>query len=131
MSLAYFPAFIYLVEKQTIIMKKFIVIYHAPAEAVAEMSNVSPEQMAEGMKPWMDWAAKCGDQLVDMGTPLMGGLKLNPDGSSMQSDREVTGYSVLQAESMDEAKALLQGHPHLAWTGGCAIEIHESMPLAM
>lgn len=112
-------------------MKKFIVIYHAPAEAVAQMANANPEDMAEGMKPWMDWAAKCGEQLVDMGTPLMGGVKVLPDGTSENSEREVTGYSVLQAEDMDDAKSLMEGHPHLAWTGGCAIEIHESMPLPM
>ena len=112
-------------------MKRFIVIYHAPAEALAQSANASPEEMAEGMKPWMEWAAKCGDQLVDLGTPLMGGQKVMPDGSSSISVREVAGYSVLQAENMDEAKALVDGHPHLAWTGGCEIEIHESMPLPM
>ena len=110
-------------------MKKFIVIYHAPAEAMAQMANVTPEEMQEGMKPWMDWAAKCGDQLVDMGTPLMGGQRVLPDGTSQDSTREVTGYSVLQANDMAEAKSLVDGHPHLAWTGGCEIEVHESMPL--
>jgi len=110
-------------------MKKFIVIYHAPAEAVAQMANASPEEMAKGMEPWMAWAAKCGDQLVDLGSPLMGGQKVLPDGTSQNSDREVTGYSVLMAENMEGAKALIEGHPHLAWTGGCEIEIHESMPL--
>jgi hypothetical protein len=30
---------------------------------------------------------------------------------------------------MDAAKALLNGHPHLAWAEGCAIEIHEAMPM--
>lgn len=112
-------------------MKKFIVIYHAPAEALAQSANATPEQMAEGMKPWMEWAAKCGDQLVDMGTPLMGGRKVLPDGSSSNSAREVAGYSVLQAANMNEAMALIDGHPHLEWTGGCEIEIHESMPLPM
>jgi len=112
-------------------MKKFMVIYHAPAEAVAQMASATPEEMKAGMEPWMTWAAKCGEQLVDMGTPLMGGLKLRPDGSSENSVREVTGYSVLQAENMDEAKSLVEGHPHLAWTGGCEIEIHESMPLPL
>jgi len=112
-------------------MKKFIVIYHAPAEALAQSANATPEQMAEGMKPWMEWAAKCGDQLVEMGTPLMGGQKVLTDGSSRNSDREVAGYSVLQAENMDEAKALMSGHPHLGWNEGCQIEIHESMPLPM
>ncbi len=30
---------------------------------------------------------------------------------------------------LDEAKSLLKSHPHLAWTGGCDIEVHESVPM--
>ena len=112
-------------------MKKFIVLYHAPAEAMAKMAEATPEDMQKGMEPWMAWATKCGDHLVDLGTPLMGGQALNSDGSSVNSSREVTGYSILEAEDMEGAKALLQGHPHLGWTDGCQIEVHESMPLLM
>ncbi len=108
-------------------MKKYIVIYHAPDELMAQSANASPEKMEKGMEQWMTWAAKCGDQLVDLGNPLMGGQKLTADGNSQKSNRQVCGYSVLQAESIDEAKALLEGHPHLAWNGACEIEIHESM----
>ncbi len=56
-------------------MSKYIVIYHAPAEVMAQMANATPEEREEGMKPWMAWAEKCGDQLVDLGTPLVGWCK--------------------------------------------------------
>ena len=110
-------------------MKNYLVIYHAPAEALAASAEQTPEEMEKGMEPWMAWAAQCGDQLVDLGQPLIGGQRLNTDGSSNPSDREVCGYSMLKANSMDEAKTLLQGHPHLAWTAGCEIEVHETMPI--
>lgn len=110
-------------------MKKFLVLYHAPASAMEGMANATEEEKMEGMKPWMAWAEKCGSQLIDLGSPLMGGLRLTPDGGSSASSKEVTGYSMLQAENLDGAKALLEGHPHLAWTEGCDIEIHESIPL--
>ena len=110
-------------------MKKFIVTYHAPAEALAEMADVSPEQKEEGMKPWMAWAEKCGSHLVDLGTSLAGGIRLNPDGSDNPSTRQVCGYSILQAENMDVARALLRDHPHLKWLNTCQIELHESIPL--
>ena len=87
------------------------------------------QQMQEGMKPWMEWSARCGDKLVDMGSPLMGGLSLGADGSTTPSSHDVTGYSILQAESMEEAKGLLQGHPHLGWNADCQIEVHECQPL--
>jgi hypothetical protein len=77
----------------------------------------------------LEWAKKCGDQLVDMGTPLSGGIKLSPDGKSSMSVNGVVGYSILQAENIEGAKSLMEGHPHLQWRADCEIEIHESMPL--
>ncbi len=110
-------------------MKKFIVLYHAPVDAMKQTENSSPEEQAKGMELWMQWAQKCGDKLVDIGSPLMNGQKLNPDGKSEGSNKNVVGYSVLQAENIEEAKALLKGHPHLGWNAECAIEVHETMPL--
>lgn len=111
-------------------MRNFVVIYHAPATFMEQAKDASPEEMQKGMEQWMEWAAKCGDGLVDLGTPLSGGQKLSKSGSS-PSDRNVVGYSMLQAEDMQGAKALLAGHPHLGWMAGCEIEVHESMPLPM
>lgn len=48
---------------------------------------------------------------MDMGTPLMNGQQLNHDGTSKNSDKNVLGYSILQAENMDDAKGLLSEHP--------------------
>ena len=111
-------------------MKKFIVLYHAPPSAMERMASASAEEMKKGMEPWMEWAERCGSGLVDWGSPLTGGQKLNKSGSS-PSEKQVVGYSILQAEDMQSAKALLQGHPHLDWTAGCEIEVHESMPPPM
>lgn len=111
-------------------MKKFIVIYHMPQSAMEGMKNVSPEDMKKGMESWMVWAKKCGSGLVDMGTPLANGQKVTKDGTS-PSNAGVVGYSILQAESMEDAVAMLKGHPHLEWADGCEIEVHESMPLPM
>jgi len=109
-------------------MKKFIVIYHASASAMKRMQNSSPEDMKKGMELWMEWANKIGSGLVDMGTPLGGGQKLTEAGS-FPSDKNVVGYSILQAEDMDGAKALIEGHSHLGWASGCEIEVHESLPM--
>lgn len=110
-------------------MKKFIVIYHAPIDAMQQTAKLSPEDQAKGMEAWMQWAKKCGNKLVDLGSPLMNGQQLSPDGKSKNSDKNVAGYSVLQAANMEEAKALLNGHPHLGWNAACSIEVHETMPL--
>lgn len=77
----------------------------------------------------MAWAQKCGDKHVDLGSPLANGKQVTPDGKNQKSNKDVAGYSVLQAENMDEAMSLMQGHPHLGWNASCSIEIHEVMPL--
>ena len=110
-------------------MKNFIVIYHAPAEAMAQMGEATPEQREEGMKQWMAWKDSIGSSLVDFGAPLVGGQRLLPDGSTQPSTKEVSGYSILQANDIDAAKALLANHPHLKWTEGCDIEVHETVPM--
>lgn len=110
-------------------MKKFLVIYHAPADAMQQTANASPEEAEKGMEAWMVWAKKCGDKLIDMGTPLTGGLKLMEGGGSDHSTRQVVGYSILQAGNMEEARDLMDGHPHLGWNGACEIELHEAMPM--
>ncbi|MEQ8470177.1 MAG: YciI family protein [Marinoscillum sp.] len=109
-------------------MKKFLVIYHAPQSVVEQMAQATPEQRAESMKPWMEWKEALGDKMLDLGAPLFGGQKLNPNGSVAPSQKEVTGYSMIQAGDMEEAKSLLEGHPHLA-AGGCEIEVHEAMAM--
>jgi hypothetical protein len=110
-------------------MKKFIVIYHAPLDFMKDMANTTPEDRKKGMEEWMVWAEKCGSNLVDMGAPLMNGEQLIPDGTSKNSDKNVVGYSILDAENLEEAKGLLKGHPHLAWNAQCSIEVHETMQM--
>ena len=94
------------------------------------MNDATPAQMKEGMESWMAWARNCGDGLVDLGAPLGGGEKVGKSGSS-PSDKDVAGYSILQAESMEAAKNLLKSHPHLEWAEGCEIEVHEAIPIPM
>lgn len=110
-------------------MKRFIVLYHASADLMQKSMNTPPEEQAKGMEEWMKWANNCGDKLVDIGAPLTNGLRLAHHGKSKQSDKEVVGYSILQADNLEDAKKLLSGHPHLAWDASCSIEVHETMPL--
>ncbi|MHA1975882.1 MAG: hypothetical protein ACW98F_19460 [Candidatus Hodarchaeales archaeon] len=114
-------------------MKNYFVLYHASNEAIEKMrkdwsgEGSKPEEQKESMEAWMVWAKKIGKSLVDMGTPLSGGQKITMSGDT-PSDKNVLGYSILQAENIDEAKGLLKEHPHLAWDAGCEIEVHESIP---
>lgn len=108
-------------------MTKYVFIYHAPMTP-ADAAPPSPEQMDAVMGDWNAWAGRVGDGLVDFGTPLAGGVRVTKDGTS-PSTREVAGYSILEADSMDAALELAKGHPHLNMPGGCEIEVHEAQQI--
>lgn len=110
-------------------MKQFVVLYYAPISAIERMANLTPEQMQENMAPWMAWMGRCGEHLVDAGAPLGGGLNVAADGAAAPSARDVTGYSILQADSIEAAQALLADHPHFGFGPGCEVEIHEAMQI--
>ena len=105
-------------------MARYVFIYHAPMTP-AEATPPTPEQMEAVMGAWNDWAGRVGEGLIDFGTPLAGGVRVTPEGTS-PSTREVAGYSILEADDFDAALALAQGHPHLSMPGGCEIEVHEA-----
>jgi|GEM_PF-111229 len=108
--------------------KRFLIVYHAPAEAMAQTANVTPEQQAAGMELWRAWAERAGSKLVDLGAPLINGKRLTAEGAEAPSSKEVSGYSVLQAEDWEELMELLTGHPHLSgWHPDASIEVHETM----
>ena len=108
-------------------MSKFLFIYHAPTTP-AENTPSDPAEMEAVMGQWMEWAGRVGDGMVDFGTPLAGGVQVTPEGTS-PSTREVVGYTLIEADSMDDALALAQDHPHLNMPGGCTIEVHEALPV--
>lgn len=88
-------------------MKKFLAIYQSTPEEMAQMANATPEQSAAVMDAWMKWKAAHENNVVDFGAPVMPGALLNGAQHSGTS-----GYSVLQAESMDALKAAMADHPH-------------------
>lgn len=105
-------------------MKKYLVLYHMPMSFAEMAKDADPAAMKAGMEAWMAWFQRSGDHLVDMGTPLAGGRRLTASGNS-PSTRNVVCYSIVQAESVEAAEALLADHPHLAWSPDCEIEVHE------
>lgn len=108
-------------------MAKFVFIYHAP-QTPAEATPASPDEMQQVMGAWMAWADKVGDGMVDFGTPLAGGVRVSPEGTS-PSTNEVAGYTIIDAADAVAALELAKVHPHLTMPGGCTIEVHEAQPV--
>ena len=97
-------------------MARFMVVYRSNVSAQEQMANADPAKAQAGMDAWMAWAKEADEAIVDLGMPLSGGRRL--DGSqAVPSDTDVAGYSILQAESLDEVVTILDRHPHLVVPG--------------
>lgn len=107
-------------------MAKYMMIYKGEA---TDMADMTPEQGAEVMAKWMAWINKVGDGLTDVGTPFGPGSSVVDDGSQGTPSAS-TGYSIVEADSLEEAVALADGHPYLSDSDGeYAIDIFELMPV--
>jgi hypothetical protein len=105
-------------------MAKFMILYRSSTSARDQMANATPEQMKAGMDAWMVWAAKAGDAVVDLGTPLAPATHVG----SAASAADFAGYSILQAASAAEIAGILDGHPHLEMPGN-SIDVLEMLAM--
>lgn len=107
-------------------MKKFIILYNGPATKPEDMD---PEMAKAIMGKWGEWMGKVGDAMVDMGQPMANGEAVVDDGSQ-RGALELSGYSIIQAEDMEGAKNLVDGHPFLSdKTGKFSVEVFELLPV--
>ena len=83
---------------------------------------------AEGMKAWMDWQTANAARIVDGGGPLGKTRRAASDGIS-DFRNAMTGYVILEAESLEAAAQLFANHPHFSIFPGEAVEIVECLPM--
>ena len=79
------------------------------------------------MDAWMAWAQKNGRGIVDLGMPLGSNMQVT-QGASSPGSSQASGYSIIQADSLAEAAAMLEDHPHLHTPGG-TIEVFELLAM--
>ena len=109
-------------------MLKFIFVYKGPA---TDMGDMSEEQSKAVMEAWNQWIQKTGPSLVDVGQPMADSVSLVDDGSE-GTPGLLNGYSIVEAENMEGAKLLADGHPFLSeGKGNFAIDIYELLPVPM
>lgn len=111
-------------------MSKFIVLYRSTTSAREQMASATPEQMAAGMDAWMAWAGKAGDAIVDLGAPLAFATQVDAaaGGAGGSGASDVTGFSILQADSAAAISEILDGHPHLGMAGN-SIDVLEQLAM--
>ena len=96
-------------------MKKFVFLYYGGGD-------MSPESMAA----WGSWFESISDKLVDGGNPFGEGRVVTKDGATALSAamQPATGYSIVNADSIDAAQKLLDGCP-----ASEGVQVYEAIPM--
>jgi hypothetical protein len=109
-------------------LKKFIILYSDPSAVQAKMMQEGDQEAMMGeMEKWTAWFDKNKEAVTDMGTPLGDATKVNKEGGE-KNQTWTTGYTLMQANSMDEVVEMLKDHPHLNMPG-CEIQVYECLPV--
>ena len=107
-------------------MKKFMAFYVAPISAIAQLAKSTPAQRKAGMEAWMAWWKKNEGAVIDLGAPLGKGKSIAVSGAK-DGTGKMTGYSILQGETLGAVTKIFKDHPHLS-IKGATIELVEVMP---
>jgi hypothetical protein len=102
-----------------------------PKYVLAYQGGSMPDDPAEqerAMTAWMNWFGGLGDAVVDAGAPFAVSSAIASDHGVTQPGRAgLTGYSIITADSLDDACAKAQGCPVLDSAG--SIDVYESAPM--
>jgi hypothetical protein len=104
--------------KENVMTNKYVFIYSGGS---------APRSEAEGKKmmdAWMAYFGKIGPSIVDGGAPFAPGAKVVGKGQPSHA----TGYSIITANSLQDAIKLTDGHPHVAHGGSVEVFECASMP---
>lgn len=98
-------------------MGKFVYVYYAGKDTDAGDDAA-----------WGKWFGELGSKLTDGGNPFNeGGQAVHQGGVMAVKDMPVTGYSIVSADSMEEATELAKGCPLVKSDG--VVCVYEALPM--
>lgn len=102
-------------------MARYLVLYQSEAArqggSVQEaLAGTPPAQLQAGMALWRRWHEACAGHIADPAAPLGRALELTEAGAA-EAPSAISGFTVLEAGSRDEAAALMRDHPHFRAPG--------------
>ena len=115
-------------------MKRYMAVFTGSPtafEGYAKRFRSEEERKAndhKGMEAWMKWAQEHQGAIVDMGAPLGRTKRVTKDGIA-DTRNNLGAYTVVQAESQEEAAKMFVGHPHFTIFPGDGVEIMECLPI--
>jgi len=76
------------------------------------------------MSAFMAWAGGVGDHMVDPGSPL-GASRVVTSAGDGEQPSDIGGYTIVTADTLDEAVGLVRSHPFLSRGG--TLRVSESV----
>jgi hypothetical protein len=105
-------------------MPKFLAVYTGtPGGPIPDQAAI-----AKGMQAWADWGAKNASRIVEGGGPLGKTKKVSKTGISDVSNN-LAGYVILEADDIEHAARLFEGHPHFTIFPGDGVEVMPVLPI--
>lgn len=113
-------------------MKTFLAIYTGSQSGMDAWKSMDATQRAEkekaGIDAWKNWGTEHQASIADQGHPLGKTKRVSADGIA-DIRNQMTGYTIVRAESHDAAARLFEQHPHFTIFPGDAVEVMECLPL--
>jgi hypothetical protein len=106
-------------------MAKFVVIYSGGSGMTA-----TPEEQERIMGEWGAWYGKLGPAIIDGGNPFGASKSISGPGASAADGPgsvPATGYTIIEADSLDAATAACADHPHLNHDG--QVQVFEAIEM--
>ena len=101
-------------------MAKYVFVYKGGSMAATE------QERHAAMTAWMQWFGTLGTAVVDAGNPFGPSKAVKATGAATDgASSALTGYSVLQADSLDAAATLAHACPILK--SGGSVDVYETM----
>ncbi len=99
-------------------MTKFMLIYTGGMGMEAD-----PEEQQKIMAEWGAWYDQLGAAIVDGGAPFAESKHVTSSGTGdgPGGGTPATGYTVIEADSLDAAVAKCENHPHINHGGDVAV----------
>ena len=102
-------------------MAKFVYVYTG-----GQMAE-TPEAQEQAMQEWGAWFGTLGDKVTDMGNPFGASATVKSGGSASGATSGLTGYTVIESDSLEAATAAAAGCPVLK--SGGTVEVYEAIPM--
>ena len=102
-------------------MAKFLYLY-----AGGQMAE-TPEAQEAAMQEWTNWFGTLGNSVVDIGNPFGAGTTVSNGSAGNGGASKLSGYSIINAESLADAADKANKCPVLQ--SGGTVEVYEALAM--